>query len=301
MAAQSGRRIESEVAEQQMPAIVVTPAFQEVTLEASQSGQTTTITVFNQTNQSQEFEIFAVSVNQVDAEGRAVLSDRPLNPLENAAPGFIRLAESVVSIQPQQQAVIPVVITNSVDMSPGGHYVSLLIKNKLGSIASQSAVPSVLPAISSFLLIRKLGGEQYNLSLRSVSLERQSFWTSLPETAYLTFENQGNIHTTPRGIIAITDVFGRVTVEGTVNEGSQIVLPRSQRTQSVPLRQIRPSLPIMMYKMTVSGSSEPGNIGYAQISYALYVRRSLLYILPTMLAIVLAAFYYQRHRKHSAA
>jgi len=250
-------------------AIIITPTFQEITLNPDDATQTTQIEVFNQSSEKQTFEVFAVSVDQIDDKGNFTLSDKPLSDSDSPDSAFITFSNPELEILPNQVTSIPFTIINSQNLSPGGNYAVVIVRAKPEQTDVQPN-QSVLPAVSSFVLIRKMGGEQYNLSLLEISTDHQLWW-QLPKTLTMVFENQGNIHTIPRGQIKIADVFDNVVVEGTINESSQFVFPRTQKELSVQLRQIRPSWPIMLYTITVRGESSPGEIPFLQQSFSVFV------------------------------
>ncbi len=241
--------------------------------------------------------MFAVAIQQMDAQGGVLLSDKPLSGANNPFSADVVIQEPVVVLQPKEQKEVEFQVKNSLSLSPGGHYVSLIIRSTAN--ATSDGKQQVLPAISSFLLIRKLGGEQYNLFLQNIRFPGRQVWLTLPSTATLTFENQGNIHTTPRGEMTMRDVFGRVVVEGTINEGSQMVLPRSQRDLIVQLRQIRPSLPVMLYTTTVIGSSDPGEVTFEQTAYSFFISRTAVFIVFGVIVVfAVVGIFLKRRRKH---
>ncbi len=274
-------------------AIIISPTFQEVTVNADDTTQTAQIEISNQTNKKQLFEVFAVSVNQFDNQGNFTLADKPLSNSNSPDSAYITFPSPELEISPNQVATIPFTVLNTQNLSPGGNYSVVIVRAKPDqddSLPNQS----VLPAVSSFVLIRKIGGEQYNLSLLEISNDHQVWW-QLPKTLSLVFENQGNIHTTPRGQIKITDVFGKVVVEGTINEGSQFVFPRTQKELQVQLRQIRPSWPIMLYTITVRGESSPGAISYFQQSFSVFVSYVGI-ILSLLVGLILSAGAWSLHK-----
>ncbi len=268
--------------------MIIAPTFQEVTLNPDQISQTAQIEVFNQTSQQQTFEVYAIPVNQIDSQGNFTLSDKPLSNAEQSESAFITFPNSELQIPPNQVGTIPFSVTNSQSLSPGGNYVVVIVRAKPNPTATLSN-QSVLPAVSSFVLIRKLGGEQYNLSLSEISADHQLWW-QLPKSLQLIFENQGNIHTTPYGLIKITDLFGRVIVEGTINESSQFVFPRTKKEIAVHLRQIRPSWPFMLYKIEIDGQANPGAITYAQQSFSVFVSLATIVVIVGVAVILVVSY-----------
>lgn len=249
--------------------VSITPTFQELVLDATASAARGSITITNQTDQIQEFEVFAVSLKQLDSQGNVALFNRPLRGGDDDIFTDIEIQEPTFSLYPNQQKAISFSIQNSINLSPGGHYASLVVRIGSPPLGAQST-QTIVPALSSSLLIRKMGGEQYNLSLHRMILIDQKLWSKLPTVTQLTFENQGNIHVIPRGQIRISDIFGRVVVEGTINEGSQFILPRTRRDIQVQLRQIRRSWPMMVYTVSTIGSFDSGGV-FQQMGFGVYL------------------------------
>lgn len=139
----------------------------------------------------------------------------------------------------------------------------------------------VLPAFASTVLLRKKSGEIQNLSLIDVRDSKRLFRVSLPTEATATFQNNGNVHLIPHGEITLTDLFGRVIKQATLNEDSAYVLPGTQREISNHLRNTSWSLPISLLSLTIIGSS--GATSYS-------VEYSFIYVSPVLLVFIFLGF-----------
>lgn len=279
------------VAQAQTPAtlpsaLILDPTYQEIILEESDAAKETEITLSNLTQTTQLFELTALRVNQIDAQGNVILSDKPLNAQEGNQVDFVQVSSPQLELKAGEKKELNVTIQNTQDLSPGGHYVALVVVSKTD--LKKEGQQTVLPALSTYLLIRKKGGEQFHLSLKSIQDLRSFFWSSLPTSLTLEFENQGNVHNTPRGQVKLKDLFGRTVVEGTVNDGSLVVLPQSLRNIPVRLRQIRPSFPIMIYTLDIQGSAQLGEITYSQSRQAVLINWKVL-VLSLMVGAVVSA------------
>jgi hypothetical protein len=151
-------------------------------------------------------------------------------------------------------------------MSPGGHYAAVVAR----LISDSSSDQRVLPAVSSFLLVRKIGGEQLHLSLKKSPLF-EVISTKLPQETALTFSNQGNTHIIPRGSIVIKDFFGTVVAKATINENSLYIFPGTERSVSQKITYLKPILLPMPLFITITGSSQPGAIPYQQSGWFFYI------------------------------
>jgi hypothetical protein len=68
----------------------------------------------------------------------------------------------------------------------------------------------------------------------------------------LRFENSGNVHVVPRGILTLTDPIGRTVGRGILNESSSMILPESQRFYKTELRRLAPLFVPGWYSLTIS-------------------------------------------------
>lgn len=233
--------------------IEVSPAFQEVILPATAATAAGQISVTNRTAQDQVFTLFALDIRQFDSEGRVVFTDRPLSGQSFTLADFIQVS-SQAAVPAGRSQVIPFSIRNSADLQPGGHYSALIVRGQASAANTQK---EVLPAVSSFILVRKEGGERYQLSLlEHLFLSRTVLWR-LPNQVTLTFSNQGNVHQIPRGTVTVTDVFGRLTQKGIINENSLYVFPGSQRPLPVTLSATTWSWPVMIYRVSITVTAPP--------------------------------------------
>lgn len=271
--------------------ILVEPAFQEITLDehtASIAGQ---ISLTNKTTEDQVFQLIATDIQQFDADGKIILADKPLTGADYTLADFIQLPSTQSAVAAGQTLSIPFTIRNGPDLQPGGHYSALVLRSVL---QRESTDQQVLPAITSFLLVHKVGGERYHLSLLPTQLAERSLVFHLPEELSLTFSNQGNTHVRPYGLVRITDVFGHEVKKGIINEGSAVVLPGTQRTLSVKLSGTTSFWPIMLYSLKISGESNPGSVAFTQ--EATFFALNLPELGAALLLIVAVIFLLRRKR-----
>lgn len=241
--------------------VTLSPPFSQLTLTEGTSSIEQTLELQNTTDTSLEFSAAVFLFSQVDSQGTTILTDKPPSSDTVSIADSITVSPSTFVVPAGQTQTLNVTVTNQLNLAPGGHYAAIVIRS---ATQSTTGTQSVVPALSSFLLVRKVGGEQYHLSLGKVSFLDSMFRYGFPNTIPLVFENQGNIHVIPRGTITVTDIWGRTVKEGTINEGSVVVLPRAQREIAVFLRSIRPLLPSLAYTVSIQGRSEPGDVKFTQ-------------------------------------
>lgn len=239
--------------------ISLEPAFQELTLNASDAVITGTIQLHNDTDTQLPVELLAFDIQQIDANGNISFIEKPDASNTFRVAEFIIFEKNSFILEPKSKTEIPFKVQNSPDLSPGGHYGTIIARFKLESGKTDQ---KVFPAISSLVLLRKMGGEQYHISLSKVNNLPSFFTLYIPKKINLIFTNDGNIHTIPYGTVKFTNVFGDMVFKGIINEGSSFVLPKNQREISINLQKLKATLPLMFYTVSIQGKTRPGEIPY---------------------------------------
>ena len=278
---------------QENPRIIISPAFSEVSISESEPEKIVNISITNNTLIDSEFNIQAVEVRQVDEQGNIGFVDKPQS-INNAFADFIEAIDKV-SIANGETKVIPIIIKNNINLPSGGHYVAIIAQ-----LTSENSNTNayISPALSSFLLIKKEGGDRYQISMRDREKVKVLNWSIL-NSYNVTFENQGNVHVKPRGVILVTDIFGRTIKKGIINEDSKIILPGARRQIDVKLYNVSPSFPFMLLSLKLNGESEDGAIPFSDSSTFIYVSKNFLIIIFLLLIFVpLLLKKFRRKKQH---
>lgn len=276
------------------PGLSISPAFQEVVFEKNDTEQSIFFELENNTDQTLEFRFEAIPYTTVDYVGSLSF----LNPTLNEAVGtvsFVTFDVDRVMIEAKSKKKIDVHVQNRPNLSPGGHYIAIVSR----LVSEEDAQQKIIPAVGSLLMIHKKDGEQVNLSLRSVENAAKGVVFHLADTVELSFENQGNIHVTPRGTITVTDLFNRVVQQGTINENSSLVLPGMRRIIGVKMATSRRVVPISFLTLDVKGTVQGHESGFTHQSSYFYIAPWIL-VVGTLLIICLPlSFLFLKKRKHA--
>lgn len=210
--------------------LTVTPVFQEVALEENQQEAQFSISLVNNSDGPLALRLSVVDFGSLDESGGVAF----LGPSDDlvrkyALASWMRPEKDVVSLAPGESEALRVVIENRESLSPGGHYGAVLFQvgNEEGSVTDDNTV-AVNQLVSVLVFAKKQGGEIYSLNLRERVWEK-SFFRGIQQVS-LRFQNEGNVHLVPRGMIIVRDPLGRAVQKGVINSESGIVLPESQRT-----------------------------------------------------------------------
>ena len=229
--------------------LTVTPVFQEVTLATDEAEARFSITLTNQTDGPLVLRPSVVDFGSLDESGGVAFlgaSDNLVRKYSLAS--WMRPEKDIVSLEAGESEDLRVVIENRESLSPGGHYGAVLftIGNEEGD--AKENVVAVNQLLSVLVFAKKEGGEIYRLNLLDRTWER-SLLFGLSQTS-LRFQNEGNVHIVPRGIVTLTDPLGRVVEKGIINTESSLVLPESQRTFVTKLSLVTPLLIPGRYTLT---------------------------------------------------
>jgi hypothetical protein len=265
--------------------IQIVPTFQEVVINAATEATTSAITITNNSDSNQEFEISPIDIRQFDDDGRIALADKPLTGEKYALASFITVGSNSISVPSKSSITVPLTITNTPSLSPGGHYAAIVVR----LIDTSKNNQIVLPAVSSFMLVRKEGGEQYHLSLQKTDI-LDTYGLNIPDQTSLHFSNQGNTHVIPRGNIVFKDIFKHIVSKSTINENSLYVFPGTERILNQPLTKITSYWPVSLLFVEINGSSQPGDIPFSQSGwYVSFNPVSLAALVALMIGIIFIA------------
>lgn len=216
---------------------IVSPAFQHVILTAGQDQTQYALQLTNTTSIDQNFRLSAVDFGSLDESGGVAFLGTPTSELEHryGLAAWMSLGTNTVFVAAGKSVQVSVTIDNRPSLAPGGHYGAVLATAVTDTGKDTAGDPRVnlRQVLSSLVLLTKDGGINAELRLISQSVNRSRL--RMPSTTAQRFQNAGNVHLVPRGIIAVKDPTGRVVMRGVLNDGSGNILPESFRRYETPL------------------------------------------------------------------
>lgn len=216
----------------------VTPFSQEITI-ADEERVAFNVSVKNEGATETKLRLTAIDFGSLDVSGGAAFLGTQGNPeTQYTLANWISLDQQELNLSPEDSAVVNGLIENRPDLAPGGHYGAILFRESDTAASPREAnYIAVDQAFAALLMVKKMGGGLEKLELLQMEYPKSFF--QLPEKILLTFENQGNIHVTPRGKVALRDALGRSVAEGILNEESGIILPGSKRIFSFKTHELK--------------------------------------------------------------
>lgn len=216
----------------------ISPFFQEINLAEDQKENSFDIEIANNTNVGAVLKLSVVDFGTLDETGGVAFAGDSKNLTSKySLASWISLEKDALVIGSGEKQSIKVTIQNRDSLSPGGHYAAIIAKQEIEENArreddhSQVALNS---SFSSLIFARKTGGEIYELNLREQDISRRLL--GLPDAVKLRFQNTGNVHLSPRGIVRLLDPLGREVERGVINEESSLILPETFRVFPVQMK-----------------------------------------------------------------
>lgn len=214
--------------------IGVTPGLQEIEMSQDQPEVSFEVVVSNSTESRVDFRLNTIDFGALDESGGvAFLGKTGQETYAYSLSQWMQVATPEISLEPGATQSVTVTIKNDASLSPGGHYGAVLVTTRdTGQVQHDSV--AMLPGASTLVLLKKSGGESYDLKIDQIKANKP--FLGLPQSAQLRFQNAGNIHVVPRGTVQLTGPFNSKLANGTINETSAFVLPDTYRQMEVPLR-----------------------------------------------------------------
>lgn len=198
--------------------ITVAPAIATVSLASGQSQAYSSIAIKNDSPNEVSFLSEVYSVEQ-SSSGKVVpkLSD-------DMALSAVSVTPSSFSLASDKSINLQVAINDSNQLSPGGHYAAVVVKQTTNSSTSVG----LQPAVTSLLYFVKESGALRSVELNNVEANTGLF--SIPNRAVFSFKNTGNVDVVPRAIARVYDPRNREVSSAVVNQES-IRAPSGQSIQ----------------------------------------------------------------------
>lgn len=216
---------------QDVKGIGLTPALQELTLQEGQASTDFSISLSNSTDAAIDLRLLVYDFGALDESGGiAFLGRAGRETTKYGLRLWASLEKDRVYLEPGESESVKITVNNRENLSPGGHYGAIIV-SAAGEGGEESI--AVMPAASTLVLLKKIGGEVMRLELDSVNTNKS--WFRMPRETTLRFNNTGNTHLVPRGTVELFGPTGSKLARGVVNPQSGFVLPESYRQIKVSL------------------------------------------------------------------
>jgi hypothetical protein len=188
------------------------------------------LTVTNQDGGRQKYYLATRNIENMDDSGRPVFSKTPATDSMEAA-AWIQLSVPDIELEQGASVDVPYRIDVPANASPGSYFAAIFVTREADRVTESGA--GVGFQVASLLNLRVNGNALEGIIIREFSTNK-AFYTK-PEVTFTTrIENTGTVHERPRGIIEITDLFGKKVDQVTMNETAGGIMPRTDRVFETP-------------------------------------------------------------------
>lgn len=165
-----------------------------------------------------------------DESGAPLFDDDPTSP--SAASRWLAFNPTSLTIPTGQTQTIKVTITVPRDANPGGHYPSVIVSERSPALKEEEGAQIGVQQESVVLVLLTVAGQiKEEGKFLEIKPSQSVFWQT-PVHLNVRFENSGNVHLKPAGIITINRGSTRVAVLDFNPKGSN-TLPESIRSYDV--------------------------------------------------------------------
>ncbi len=206
--------------------VTISPAYQDIAVNGNES-LSEEFSITNNDNTPATFDLTTVDMGALNDTGGIVFSGLPADyAVRYGLAKWLSLPEQTVTLAGHEARKIAFTISTDDSFTPGGHYGAIVAKLVTDIQPTKNQI-RLNPELATILLVRKIGGEKYGLTVASYKF-RPRLW--LPIYSYhLNFGNTGNVHIVPRGLVTITNPFGHEVARGIINNQSGFTLPGLSR------------------------------------------------------------------------
>ncbi len=286
-------------AESTTKGFTISPPFQEVVVSENQVKTSFSVEITNNSSFSQTLRLSIFDFGTLDESGGvAFLGSKPSDwQKKYGLASWVSLEKDSVIIAPMSSEKIHVMIDNKESLSPGGHYAGLmatLVRDAQG----EKNIVGINQVFTSLIFAKKIGGEKYDLLLNRTDLDR-FYALTMPDEVKLRFQNRGNVHVVPRGVITVRDYFNRIVAQGTINPESSIITPESFRVYPVMVRAVSPAFVPGRYTVMVQYRYD-GKDDFSELQYTTYFFGQLNIVLGLVIVCLLFVFIVKHRHKDKA-
>lgn len=143
---------------------------------------------------------------------------------------WITITKDPITVRRGESVDVPFTVTIPTDAEPGGHYAAILVGNQPAGGSAEGALVKVSSLVSSLLFVKISGDVHEGGRVREFRSDKALY--DHPEASFmLRFENTGNVHLRPQGIITIKNMWGKERGSVAINQKGEFgnVLPGTIR------------------------------------------------------------------------
>ena len=188
-----------------------------------------TVTITNIAPAERTFTVVTKDISGLDDNGLPIFAPKDQETIYSLS-SWIRVPQAPIVLQAGESRAIPFTAQVPANASPGSHFGGVFFDYQAQSTNNTGSAISV--EVGNVISLQIAGNIVEDARIREFSTDRILY--SSPAVVFTTkVENMGNILVRPRGLVQITDMFGRRVADIPVNDALAPVFPGSERAYAV--------------------------------------------------------------------
>jgi hypothetical protein len=274
--------------------ISLTPFEEQLSLQPTDSAKTFDLSLSNHTSATQQLNLTTEDFGVSNDSGGIRLEKSGSYAKRYGLAAWMSLAKPSVILAPSQSTSVVVTISNRSSLTPGGHYGAVVVG--IDSNPGGSNQVAVNQQLLSLVLVNKTGGDHYDLALAKAVPNGN--WRQLPTAVQLQFNNPGNIHVVPRGLVKLVGPSGTVIAQGVINGQSAFILPGTDRDLEVPLTTVATTKPWPgPYRVVVQYRYDGISVYATKRYFVDYIDLGSYFIFVIVVILGLGSLWYKRRNR----
>lgn len=272
--------------------ITVSPSIAHLDLSEDQPFYQLTYT--NNTNSDLTLSLSVEDFSSLeDSYKLSFLSPKDAKNYKYSLSSWISFENKTIQLSPKETKSVTVFIDKG-RITKGGHYASILAEIKQSETNKKVNIKAV---ISSLLFVRASTGQEIEEGkIASLAPLRDLF--EYPDSYVFRFENAGNVHVVPYGLIEVFDPLGNLIAKGPLNENSLDALPESIRTYDTPVTTYEKVLIPGIYSAKISVHFGKTNQKISQsIKFFSQGSFDFVKVAAVIAILIIIGLYYKKRRK----
>jgi hypothetical protein len=274
--------------------ISLTPFEEQLSLQSTDVVKTFDLTLSNHTGVTQQLNLTTEDFGVSNNNGGIRLEKSSSYAKRYGLAAWMSLAKPSVILASNQSASVAVTISNRSSLTPGGHYGAVVVG--INSNPNGSNQVAINQQLLSLVLVNKAGGDHYDLALAKAVPNGN--WRQLPTAVQLQFNNPGNIHVVPRGLVKLVGPSGTIIAQGVINGQSAFILPGTNRYLGVPLTTVATAKPWPgPYRVVVQYRYDGISVYSTKRYFIDYINLGSYFVLVIIVILGLGGLWYKRRNR----
>jgi hypothetical protein len=214
------------------PGLTVSPAIEQLNLAQNQRTISFTSQVTNNTKNQLVVNVSTTDFTALNETGGIVflpnLTTRP-----HGLAQWLKPADSRIILAAGHSQNIPITISLTPGLAPGGHYGAIVYRVITSNLAAKGNQVGSNEELTSLVFMTTASGGTQSVKLDKLSLSHVAL--KVPSTVDLVLTNTGNTQIAPSGLVTIVDPSNKEIARGIINVDSGLILPGSSRLYTVAL------------------------------------------------------------------